>query len=178
MTNATAQEVPLTEQLRQVPALSRLVIDDGEYSTTYIPVGVLMHKAADLIDTQAAEIERLRVDAERYAYAKTLEGQALVIDVFQQDGADALDSEIDRLRDRQREGKMKRTPWFKASTLPVRAGIYEWRCNWSTDGMISRAVYHRIHGWNVPSMPTSERPSTDCRSCQWRGLTAPAKERK
>ena len=98
MTNATAQEVPLTEQLRQVPALSRLVIDDGEYSTTYIPVGVLVHRAADKIEEQAAEIERLRVDAERYAYAKTLEGQALVIDVFWQDGADALDSEIDKER--------------------------------------------------------------------------------
>ena len=67
MTDATACEVPLTEQLRQAPVLSRLVINDGEYSTTYIPysttyipVGVLMHKAADLIDAQAAEIERLR----------------------------------------------------------------------------------------------------------------------
>ena len=60
MTDATAQEVPLTEQLRQAPALSRLVINDGEYWTTYIPVGVLMHRAADLIDAQAAEITALR----------------------------------------------------------------------------------------------------------------------
>ena len=59
MTDATAQEVPLTEQLRQAPALSRIVINDGEYSTTYLPVGVLMHKAADLIDAQTAEIDRL-----------------------------------------------------------------------------------------------------------------------
>lgn len=66
---------------------------------------------------------------------------------------------------------MKRTPWFSAHKhSPVRAGIYEWRCHWATDG-ISRAVYHRLHGWNVPFMSVSVRPSTVCSFCEWRGLT-------
>lgn len=70
---------------------------------------------------------------------------------------------------------MKRTPWFSAHEhSPVRSGIYEWRCNFATDG-IHRAAYNRTHGWNVPFMSTSERPFTDCRSCQWRGLV---KEKK
>ena len=71
MTGATAQEVPLTEQLLQVPALSRLVINDGEYSTTYIQVGVLMHKAADLIDAQAARITALRIELGQVCGAAT-----------------------------------------------------------------------------------------------------------
>lgn len=65
MTDATGQEVSLIERLRKVPALSRLVIDDGEYSTTYIPIGMLVHRAADKIDEQAAEIERLRAENKR-----------------------------------------------------------------------------------------------------------------
>ena len=61
---------------------------------------------------------------------------------------------------------MNRTPWFSVHKhLPVRAGVYEWRCDWATDG-IRRAVYNRTGGW----MSLPERPSTDCRSCQWRGL--------
>lgn len=99
MTGATAQEVPLTEQLRQVPALSRLVINDGEYSTTYIPVGVLMHKAADLIDAQAAEITKLRaVASELVGFAES--GRVTGTTIADRVRADAL---IGKLRDAMKE---------------------------------------------------------------------------
>lgn len=56
---------------------------------------------------------------------------------------------------------MKRTPWFPASTPPVREGIYEYRCS---VGRIQCA--RRDAAWL--------RDRRDW-CCQWRGLTKPAK---
>lgn len=83
--NAQAMEVPLVELLRGIPNHYRVTIpfqwaEDGtETGHHMIPAGTLMHKAADRIEQlrsdktrylqvmteQAAEIERLRRDAER-----------------------------------------------------------------------------------------------------------------
>jgi hypothetical protein len=61
---------------------------------------------------------------------------------------------------------MKRTPWFNARRDPPVNGTldsqYEWRCG---DGLPTRQSKGFLRNlW--------------CASCQWRGLTAPAKERK
>lgn len=60
---------------------------------------------------------------------------------------------------------MKRTPWFNARRDPPvngdRESQYEWRCN---GGPPSRQAKDFLR--NVV-----------CMNCQWRGLTAPAKER-
>jgi hypothetical protein len=65
-------EVPLIEQLRDIPKDYRTVRaiqwdDDGrETGHQFIPVGFMMHRAAAELESQAAEIERLKEDAERY----------------------------------------------------------------------------------------------------------------
>ena len=71
---------------------------------------------------------------------------------------------------------MKRTQWFNADVLPVRPGVYEWRCHFATANKVLRASYFRGYGW----WPLNKLagPVADCRSCQWRGLTAQAKEQK
>ena len=72
---------------------------------------------------------------------------------------------------------MKRTPWFHTDVLPVRAGVYEWRCL-VTNGHIRHAVFHPVIKWDGTSQKTNCRPSLACKHCMWRGLTKPAKEQK
>jgi hypothetical protein len=53
-----AKQVPLIDRLKSVPADARLTIHDGRYSTSYYPVGAMVHEAA-------AELRRLHeVNAE------------------------------------------------------------------------------------------------------------------
>ena len=59
------REYKMTEQLRQAPVLSRLVINGGYLDIRtnhkqHNAIKILMHTAADLIDAQAAEITALR----------------------------------------------------------------------------------------------------------------------
>lgn len=50
-----AAAVPLVELLRRVPTDARLVIENGPYSTSYIPVGRYCHEAANALATKPAE---------------------------------------------------------------------------------------------------------------------------
>lgn len=50
-----AKQVPLIELLRGVPATARLKIDDGEFSTQYIPVGRYCHEAAAILAARDAQ---------------------------------------------------------------------------------------------------------------------------
>lgn len=65
---------------------------------------------------------------------------------------------------------MKRTPWFNARRdPPVNGGRdseseYEWKC------VGRRHAERRTKEWII-------KWGKDCPHCQWRGLTAPAKER-
>lgn len=67
-----AGEVPFPELLRAIPSRHRVEIpflfaEDGtEIGHHIIPVGVHMHRAADLIEQQAERIKELERDAERY----------------------------------------------------------------------------------------------------------------
>lgn len=73
---------------------------------------------------------------------------------------------------------MKRTPWFSADVWPVREGIYEWQCRIATNGRIRQATFDPSIQWDGTGKNTDFRPARNCVYCQWRGLTAPAKERK
>ena len=73
---------------------------------------------------------------------------------------------------------MKRTPWFNADVSPVRAGVYEWRCRFVTNGGLRQAVFDPAILWEGTSMSANLRPAPTCKSCQWRGLLRPAKEQK
>lgn len=55
-----AAQTPLVELLRDIPRTERLVIDEGNYTTHHIPVGIHCHDAADLIEAQAKEINALK----------------------------------------------------------------------------------------------------------------------
>lgn len=50
-----AQQVPLVELLRSVPKDARLVIEDGPYSTQYIPVGRYCDEAAEALSAPSSE---------------------------------------------------------------------------------------------------------------------------
>lgn len=61
------------------------------------PAGAVAALGVCLIEIEAlrAEVEALRKDAERYAFAKTLEGQVVAMETFKNLGAAALDETID-----------------------------------------------------------------------------------
>jgi len=73
---------------------------------------------------------------------------------------------------------MKRTPWFNADVLPVRAGVYEWRCLIATSGRISQATFDPSTLWDGTGLPTDWRPALNCKHCRWRGLTEKAEEQR
>lgn len=50
-----AKQVPLVELLGRVPLTARLVIEDGPYSTSYIPVGRYCHEAAAALQSPAGQ---------------------------------------------------------------------------------------------------------------------------
>jgi hypothetical protein len=55
------------------------------------------NEAADTIEALQAERDALRADAERYALAKTLEGQVVVMETLKNLGASWLDEKLDEL---------------------------------------------------------------------------------
>jgi hypothetical protein len=54
--SSPAVQVPLIELLSKVPLTARLVIEDGPYSTSYIPVGRYCHEAASALATPAPPV--------------------------------------------------------------------------------------------------------------------------
>jgi hypothetical protein len=50
-----ATQVPFVELLRAVPKGARLLVDDGAFSTSYYPVGLYCHAAADALAAPAAQ---------------------------------------------------------------------------------------------------------------------------
>lgn len=58
---------------------------------------------AAILAFAAEQVAQYKQDAERYAFAKTIEGQALVIKVFFEIGAQGLDPAIDTARARAQE---------------------------------------------------------------------------
>lgn len=61
-----AVEVPLSEQWRVIPPAHRIVFpiqwasDGTETGHQFVPVGYMAHRTADILDSQQAELERLR----------------------------------------------------------------------------------------------------------------------
>lgn len=79
-----AKQIPLIEQLERVPADARLVVDEGDFCTRYIPVGRICHEAAKALrdrlaqttsDPRAMQYEQVNLpaDAERILRANLWE---------------------------------------------------------------------------------------------------------
>jgi hypothetical protein len=89
---ADGKQVPLHELLRTVPKDARLTIDDGPYSTHYIPVGRYCHEAVD-------DIERLQAEV---AHQTNMVDQANVACMCLEDEIERLRAEVEALHEQAR----------------------------------------------------------------------------
>lgn len=102
-------QTPLLDLLRGVPADARVIYEHNRTHHQSIPAGwlcadaaneiELLHSALRKANDKAEQFERqwylAKIDTDRYAFSKTLEGQVVTMETFKVRGASELDQALD-----------------------------------------------------------------------------------